>query len=511
MHKFFWQAGLDASSFAERKPATCRSLDGAHIPLWGVAAALLLLAGCATRPVNPPVTRIDTSTGYRYETREKTESDRENVVVLAFSGGGTRAAAFAYGVLEVLRKTEVAARDGRRFRLLDTVDVITGVSGGSFTALAYGLYGDKLFDDYEQRFLKRNVEGELFARLLNPANWGSLMTTTWGRSEMAAELYDEILFNGATFADLERGSGPLIIATATDISTGARLGFTQPQFDVLCSDLRSVRLSRAAAASSAVPLVLSPVTINNYGGTCNYKPPPWLAAFEQHPETMRPAERAVRRLKEIHAYEDGVNRPYIHLVDGGLADNLGMRGVLEALETFEALHTAGVKTPLAGARRIVVFVVNSLSVPSNDWDRSERPPGNFALLLKATGVPIDHYSFEAVELLRDTMARWQNLRTIRDSPAFTASKDPVAARITDVPRATIYAIDVSFPVLKDKAELEYLNNLPTSFALPSEAVDRLRAAAAKIVIEAPEFQRLLKEAGARIVSEPKPAAAPPAP
>ena len=52
--------------------------------------------------------------------------------------------------------------------------MITGVSGGSFTALAYGLYGDKLFDDYETRFLKRNVQGELTTRFLMPANWGAL-------------------------------------------------------------------------------------------------------------------------------------------------------------------------------------------------------------------------------------------------------------------------------------------------------------------------------------------------
>jgi NTE family protein len=73
------------------------------------------------------------------------------------------------------------------------------------------------------------------------------------------------------------------------------------------------------------------------------------------------------------------------------------------------------------------------------------------------------------------------------------------ARLTEVPKADIYAIDVSFSELKDKTELEYLNDLPTSFVLPSEAVDRLRAAAGKIVLESPDFQRLLKDAGARIV------------
>jgi len=99
----------------------------------------------------------------------------------------------------------VIKQDGKKIRLLDTVAVITGVSGGSFTALAYGLYGDRLFAEYEQRFLKRDVQGELIARFLNPLRWGNLSFTEWGRSELAADIYDEILFNGATFADLTAG------------------------------------------------------------------------------------------------------------------------------------------------------------------------------------------------------------------------------------------------------------------------------------------------------------------
>ena len=64
-----------------------------------------------------------------------------------------------------------------------------------------------------------------------------------------------------------------------------------------------------------------------------------------------------------------------------------------------------------------------------------------------------------------------------------------------VPDAEIYAIDVSFSQLKDKEEMKYLNKQPTSFFLPSEAVDRLRAAAGEIILESPEFQRLQKDAG----------------
>ena len=143
--------------------------------------------------------------------------------------------------------------------------------------MAYGLYGEKLFDEYEQRFLKRNVQGEIIARAFSPRYWGNLMSTGWGRSELAAQLYDEILFNNATFGDLNRGKGPMILASATDISTGARFVFNQRTFDVICSDLNSVALSRAAAASSAVPVVLSSITLNNYGGTCNMTLPAWAA------------------------------------------------------------------------------------------------------------------------------------------------------------------------------------------------------------------------------------------
>ena len=80
--------------------------------------------------------------------------------------------------------------------------------------------------------------------------------------------------------------------------------------------------------------------------------------------------------------------------------------------------------------------------------------------------------------------------------------DPAVAAATRVPDAEIYAIDVSFPALADKAELDYLNRQPTSFVLPAEAVDRLRAAAGTIILASPEFKRLLKDVGASIVVAP---------
>jgi NTE family protein len=117
-------------------------------------------------------------------------------------------------------------------------------------------------------------------------------------------------------------------------------------------------------------------------------------------------------------------------------------------------------------------------------------------------VPIDHFSYEAVEQLRDTMARWQTMRRIRESAALPGNHDPELAQLANTPNIDLYAIDVSFPELKDKSEFEYLNNLPTSFVLAPESVDRLRAAAATILLSSPELRRLLKDAGAKLIVEP---------
>jgi NTE family protein len=458
--------------------------------------ALALVAGCATtngRYVNPPLAKVDPRAGYRLETRPVTNAD--TVVVLAFSGGGTRAAAFAYGVLEELRRTPLTI-DGKPTRMLDQVDIVTGVSGGSFTALAYGLYGDRLFDVFEKSFLKHNVQGELVARFLNPYYWPALASGTWGRSEMAASLYDELLFHGATFADLKKARGPLVMATATDISTGSRLAFVQGEFDLLCSNLDTMPLSRAAAASSAVPLVLSPVTISNYGGHCGYRYPPWADAITDVNNPSRPAGRALQRLNEMRSFEDSARRPFIHLVDGGLSDNLGVRGVLEALEELEASPRFRETSRILRVKRIVVFVVNSLSVPDTDWDTHERPPNDLQILLKATGVPIDRYSYEAVELLKDIIYRWKEIRALRAAGAFAGANSASLERAVDVPDVDLYAVDVSIAADVNAAERDYLNNLPTSFVLPDEAVDRLREAAGRIVRSSPEYQRLLRDLGA---------------
>lgn len=494
--------GIPAPHAARRVARSSLGPAKDRLPRSSFALVALLiaygLAGCATRPVNPRIEHFDPATTYTFQRPSENLQDRQHFVLLAFSGGGMRAAAFSYGVLETLRDMEISTPSGRWVRALDEVDVITGVSGGSFTALAYGLYGDKLFDDYERRFLKRNVQGQLIARVLNPFNWGALASTGWGRSELAADLYDELLFNGATYADLKR-DGPQVFVSATDLAEGTRIDFNKPTFDILCTDLEGFRLARAAAASSAVPVVLSAIAIDNYGGTCDYRFPAWARVFLDTPDPPRPAVRSIQHLQELRAYADRSSRPYLHLVDGGISDNIGARGVLDILWTFASLHALDMPTPLDRLREVFVFVVNSRATRPNDWSLHETPPGMLKQLIKAIGAPIDSYSYDTVETLKDMQASWEVLRVVRTTMKPIAEGNPKLDFILRAPDVNIHVIDVSFAVLKDSAERDYLQRLPTSLVLPSEAVDRLRAAARTAILESPAIRELMKQDIARMV------------
>jgi NTE family protein len=460
-----------------------------------MTCASLLLAGCASRPINEPITQVDPKSGYRpyLLIPKRQNNDPSTLFVLSFSGGGTRAAAFSYGVLEELQRTKIVV-NGQTRRLIDEVDVITGVSGGSFTALSYALYGDRLFSEYEERFLKRDVQGTLVGRAVNPLNWAKYIGGTAGRSELAAEYYDEILFEGATFGDLLTKNGPVALATGTDLSTGSRLAFYQNDFDLLCSDLSKVRLSRAAATSSAVPVVLSPVTLNNYGGNCNFQYPLWVQSVSNPDNRARPAGRAYQRYLEMKEFQNSKDRPYIHLVDGGVSDNIGVRGVLEFLEEAAASAAFQGQVGFGGIRRVVLLVVNSHSSPKTDWDREETPPGMAVQLMQASGVPIDRFSFETVETMKDRAEIMTWRRELLVAQARLAGATEAAAE-KSVPKVTLEVVDVSFDAIKEPKDRAYFMNLPTSFVLPPEDVDRLRDVAGQLLRQSADYQKVLHSFG----------------
>ncbi len=458
--------------------------------------AVVALAGCASRPINARLDKADPQVGYRPHLLipKRQNNELSTLFVMAFSGGGTRAAAFSYGVLEELRRTEIVV-DGKKRRLIDEVDLIAGVSGGSFTALSYALYGDRMFDEYVQRFLKRDVQGELLARSLNPFNWWRFVGGSAGRSDMAADYYDEILFDGATYGDLlDKHNVPLAIATGTDLSTGSRLGFFQNDFDLLCSDLSKFRLARAAATSSAVPIVLSPITLNNYGGSCGYQYPDWVKAYVGRADASGVSGRPLRRYQEMEDFQKSKERPYIHIVDGGVSDNIGARGILEALEELAASAEFRGQVGFGVVREIVVVLVNSHSSPGINWDQQETPPGMISQLLQSSGVPIDRYSFETVETMKDRaeITSWRRELLVAQAMLAGMTTEQAEAK---VPKITLRVVDVSFGAIGDRKEREYFMNLPTSFVLEPEEVDKLRTVAGKLLRQSARYRAVVQRFG----------------
>ena len=439
--------------------------------LW--VALLLMSVGCsAYRSVNTPVTQIDVSQRLHPLTKSlSSQRPEEIVIVLALSGGGTRAAAFSYGVLQELRDTSIGQGATKR-RLLDEVDTISSVSGGSFTSAYYGLFGDRIFDDFEDRFLKKNVQGRLFLGLLRPMNWFRMASTFFDRNELAIEYYDRTIFEGKTFADLYARNGPLIMINATDLSQGNRFAFDFDHFHPICSDLLKMKVSRAVTASSAVPVLFNPVTIKNFAGTCHYEPPAWVQDALTDTDSPRRAALARAHL----GYLDAKKRPYVHLVDGGISDNLGIRGPLNNFIDMgslqKVLHARGLRSL---PRHLVVIVVNAYTKPDSHVDLSAVAPSLSYMMNSVTSVQIGRYNFETIELLR------QNLHSLAESV-----KPPEQAPNT-------YLIEVSFDAIVDPTERNFFNNVPTSFKLDDNTVDRLKEAGRRLLRESKEYQALLAE------------------
>lgn len=444
----------------------------------------LVLSGCAHYPVNQPLKEYNPAAGYRAKSMRAPGKSDDMLIFLTLSGGGTRAAAFSYGVLEVLANT-VIETGGKRRRLLDEVDTISGVSGGSFTAGYYGLFGDRIFQDFESRFLKKNIQGELFAKVFNPVSVARLLSPYFDRSDLAAEYYDRYIFDGGTIGDIAARKGPMIIINATDMTYGVRVGFTQDMFDMICSDLTDFPVGRAVAASSAVPVILSPLTVRNYAGSCNYRMPD---PIEQVLKEDDITDRRFHLVNNIRPFLDAEKKPYLHLIDGGVADNLGLRAIVDRIIFRGDFWKTIRNTHHENVHKVVFIVVNAETQPDSKLDGMESPPALAAMLESYSTIAIERYNVETVALLKENLKEWaEQVRTQR-CIGKTLSTDPDSCG--DI---QFYMVEVKFDALKDEMERWYYKRLSTSFVLPPEDVDNLRAAAGRILTESREFQQLLRD------------------
>lgn len=435
-----------------------------------VLAVVLLLAGCTHYPPNMPLDRHDPAYGYRFTNPASPGEADDMPVVVTFSGGGTRAAALAYGVLEHLANAEIA-RDGKPSRLLDEVDIISSMSGGSFTAAYYTLYGERIFSDFESGFLKRDIQGERTRKMLAPANLLRAASPKFGRIDLMAEYLDGEVFHHGTYGDLvTRGRRPFVTINASDISLGTRFEFTRDQFDLLCSDFSSFSPARGVAASSAVPIVFSPLTVRNHSGKCSDQKP---AAEQVSEENRGASSRRVYKAAEVRSYLDSEARPYIHLLDGGITDNIGLRGMLDRVAAHDnPLNFARVMR-LERFHKAVLIIVNAETAPDLSLGRREAVPTVTQVFRAIKDIPINRYSFETIERLKANFEGWA--RQMRRQQSGEEQTDGAEAEFD------FYLVEVTFDAIKDPAEHYSFRGIPTSYTLPADTVDRLRALGPRLI------------------------------
>jgi NTE family protein len=440
-----------------------------------LSLGLLAVSGCTSYGVidNAPKTGAGSPDSYAIRSAVGGRNAGEISFILAFSGGGTRAAALAYGVLEELRDTRVVI-DGRPRRLLDEVDIISSVSGGSFTSAYYGLYGDRIFEDFEDVFLRRNVQGQLIRGLLNPLQWFS----STGRTEMAVKFYEENVFHGASFADLARKGGPLILINASDLGYGVRFSFVQEYFNLLCSDIASFPVARAVTASSAVPVLFDPVVVRNYK-ECKTSEPEWLLAAKKRAASNPQLTQVVDGLQSYYLKD---KRDYAHFVDGGITDNTGLRAIYEVIEVVGGAKAMVHKLDRTPARTVVILSVNASTDPEPEMDASNEQPSLDETVNAVTDVQLHRYNAATEELIRQSVTRWAR--------ELSTPGRPVAP----------HYIQVGFRDLEQPEARHFFNQIPTSFELTDEQVDRLIAAGRELLRNNPDYRRLVSELGGSVTS-----------
>ena len=439
------------------------------------AAILLCLAtlpSCTPQARNLKLDHLDETKGYRFEALELgPRNTDETFVFLSFSGGGTRAAALAYGVLQGLDAMSVG--DGT---LLDEVDMISSVSGGSFTAMAYALWGKDMFDGrFEKRFLRRNVVLDLILHILNPLNLLSLPMPVYDSIDIAATYYDRYIFDGSTYADLiERNRRPFVEINATDVSRKQTFGFTQDEFDLLGSDLATLSTGWAVAASSAFPVVLSPIRLHYYPGKV------MEAAVQRELNAHRDALKSRRRKWAESLLIGGrkTSEPtrldydghkYLYLMDGGVSDNLGLQAFLRAF------RTGCIRKRIDDGRikRLVVIIVDAATEKPTDYERSAFAPGWFTSLLTTLNSGVENNS-------RLTSAVVHHL--IQEADQNSDGDDT---------RFVAIVVDVDLRTGEDPSMLKRFMSIVTSFVLPDEDVTALIERGKKQILVNDELGRVV--------------------
>lgn len=461
----------------------------------GVAAIALTLGACATvhnLPLNTPSANpIMQPAGANAATAAAARllqgGQDDAVIGIAFSGGGTRAAAFGYGVLGRMARTPL--RPGKSGALLDRVGLVSGVSGGAIIAAYFGLKGEAALADFRSAYLTQDPMAALETSF-NIINIDRALGGGANTDNRLRDWFNAHLYHDATFGDLMARRRPIVVINATDIYNRSPFLFSPLSFAAACSDITRYPVAAAVAASAAVPAAFAPVVIETFPGECQTPLPPWVERAA--------ADRSAAPL--LHAYAKGLKdiregrMKYVKLFDGGLIDNYGLSG-------FTILR-AGQTTPYGplrpeeaiNLRRFLLLVADAGQGPQGNWSKTLEGPAGKELVGAVVDVLVDANARASFSAFQATMHNWQN-EIVRWRCGLNRTE---VARLRgrggpwNCRDLKITVARVSFDQL-DAARAQQLNKVPTSFTLSAEAVDAVAQAGGDALEANPAFKAFLKD------------------
>ena len=426
----------------------------------------------------------------------------ELYVGLAFSGGGHRASAFSYGVLQELAAT--GAGDNRH-GLAGDVRFLSGVSGGAVTATWFALHGPAGLPAFRDRYLLRDAESALLAKPFPPealAHWprGSLLPR-----DSLAKVLDAFLFSGASFARLG-GDRPVLRIVASDVARAVPFVFSPDSLTSLCQSLSRMPLSQAVAASAAFPAVFRPIILPVRHRACAGPAPP-LRRLDS------PAVQPV--LSKLAAARQRYGDPRVdslRLADGGMTDVYGTAGVISALA--ESRSPLGPMTPEQAVRvREILFLAVDASIDRKPAYRELIPTGRLiavslfglpqrlrdkgpeGLDLDVLGDALRSTTTDSFPTLHTALAEWR-----RDLIAWRCGLDRKTAAALhggELPADWSCASVTLIAGLIRPADLppdlrQRLRKVPTRLHLPEEEIDMVVAAGRLALRQSPAMASLLR-------------------
>ncbi len=462
-------------------------------------AGALGLSGCATvhnLPLNEPSANPLASIVSRAAAAQPHSETRQalsegNIIALSFSGGGTRAAAFSFGVLEQLGRTP-SPGGGRN--LLDHVGMVSGVSGGAITASYFGLKGRAALADFREQFLTQDLMAQLRTDV-SLVNVGRAFGGGANTDDRLRDWLNTQLYHGATFGDLIARGRPITLVNATDIYSRTPFLFVPSTFLALCSDLNKYPVAAGVAASAAVPGAFAPIVVEAFPDKCQTPLPPEIERAANTP-TGSPL---------VHAYAQSLQRArtggvkYVKLLDGGLVDNYGLSGITIALGLSGMPYGPLAPREAVNMRRLLFLVVDSGRGPSGNWAQTVEGPTGKDLITAVVDATIDantrssYAAFEAsMRNWREDLVRWRcglKAGEVARLRGQVSGRSGGAWNCRDI---KFIIGRVSFEQF-DAERVKRLNAVPTSFTLPAETVDELRQAAGEALQANPTFQTFLRE------------------